>query len=53
MGHLNGEGDLAAAGAENIYAAESDAAADLVVTPSVDAVSGLAAQFQVPVVIAA
>ena len=47
------QGDLAAAGAENIYAAESDTAADLVVTPSVDAVSGLAAQFQVPVVIAA
>ena len=45
--------DLAAAGAENIYAAESDAAADLVVTPSVDAVSGLAAQVQVPVIVAA
>lgn len=47
------QSDLAAAGAENIYAAESDAAADLVVTPSVDAVSGLAAQFQVPVIVAA
>lgn len=44
---------LAAAGAENIYAAEADFAAEYVVTPQVDAVAGLAAALQVPVVIAA
>ncbi|MDN6259581.1 MAG: electron transfer flavoprotein subunit alpha/FixB family protein, partial [Corynebacterium sp.] len=44
---------LAAGGAETIYAAESDDAEKYVVTPSVDAVSGLAAQLQVPVIIAA
>ncbi|WP_145941521.1 electron transfer flavoprotein subunit alpha/FixB family protein [Corynebacterium glyciniphilum] len=44
---------LAAGGAETIYAAESEDAEKYVVTPSVDAVSGLAAQLQVPVVIAA
>jgi electron transfer flavoprotein alpha subunit len=44
---------LAAAGAETIYAAEADFADNHVVTPSVDAVSGLAAQFQVPVIISA
>ncbi|MBB3116346.1 electron transfer flavoprotein subunit alpha/FixB family protein [Corynebacterium bovis] len=43
---------LAEAGAETIYAAESDSADSLVVTPAVDALSGLAAQLQVPVVIA-
>lgn len=44
---------LAAAGAETVYAAEADFADNHVVTPSVDAVSGLAAQFQVPVIISA
>ncbi|WP_297007583.1 electron transfer flavoprotein subunit alpha/FixB family protein [uncultured Corynebacterium sp.] len=44
---------LAAAGAENIYAAEADFASEYVVTPQVDAVAGLAAALQVPVVIAA
>lgn len=44
---------LAAAGAETIYAAEADFASEYVVTPAVDAVSGLAASLQVPVVIAA
>lgn len=43
---------LAEAGAETIYAAESDSADSFVVTPAVDALSGLAAQLQVPVVIA-
>lgn len=42
---------LAAAGAETIYAAESDEAESLLVTPAVDAVSGLAAHLQVPVLI--
>ncbi|RAV34301.1 electron transfer flavoprotein subunit alpha/FixB family protein [Corynebacterium heidelbergense] len=42
---------LAEAGAETIYAAESDEAESLLITPSVDAVSGLAAHLQVPVMI--
>ncbi|MCI1256665.1 MULTISPECIES: electron transfer flavoprotein subunit alpha/FixB family protein [Corynebacterium] len=44
---------LAAAGAETVYAAEADFAAEYVVTPQVDALAGLAAALQVPVVVAA
>ncbi|MEJ4112226.1 electron transfer flavoprotein subunit alpha/FixB family protein [Corynebacterium kroppenstedtii] len=44
--------DLAAAGAETIYAAENDYAAHYLVTPAVDALSALAAGFNVPVIIA-
>lgn len=44
---------LAAAGAETIYAAEADFADSYIVTPSVDAVAGLAYNLQVPVIIAA
>lgn len=47
------QGALAEAGAETIYAAESDQAENLLITPSVDALSGLAAHLQVPVVVAA
>ncbi|KAB1503927.1 electron transfer flavoprotein subunit alpha/FixB family protein [Corynebacterium sp. 320] len=47
------QGALAEAGAENIYAAESDEAEKLLVTPAVDALSGLAANLQVPVLVAA
>ncbi|MGV0334638.1 electron transfer flavoprotein subunit alpha/FixB family protein [Corynebacterium kroppenstedtii] len=43
--------DLAAAGAETIYAAENDYAANYLVTPSVDALSALAAGLEVPVII--
>src|SRR5699024_8757456 len=45
--------ELAAAGAETIYAAESDEADSLLITPSVDALSGLAAHLQVPVLVSA
>ncbi|MCX2162483.1 MULTISPECIES: electron transfer flavoprotein subunit alpha/FixB family protein [Corynebacterium] len=44
---------LAEAGAEEIYSAEADFADDYIITPSVDAVSGLAAHLQVPVFVAA
>ena len=44
---------LAEAGAEEIYAAEADFVDDYLITPSVDAVSGLAAHLQVPVFVAA
>ena len=44
--------DLAAAGAETIYAAEGDYAENYVVTPSVDALSTLAVHLQVPVLVA-
>lgn len=44
---------LAAAGAETVYAAEADFAVEYVVTPQVDALAGLAAALQVPVVVAA
>ncbi|MBC2681870.1 electron transfer flavoprotein subunit alpha/FixB family protein [Corynebacterium sp. 4HC-13] len=47
------QSDLAAAGAETIYAAEADHADNLLVTPSVDALSGLAAHLQVPVLVSA
>ncbi|MGV0397548.1 electron transfer flavoprotein subunit alpha/FixB family protein [Corynebacterium suicordis] len=47
------QSSLAAAGAETIYAAESDQADSLLVTPSVDALSGLAAHLQVPVLVTA
>lgn len=44
---------LAAAGAETVYAAESEDAPKLLITPSVDALSGLAAHLQVPVLVTA
>ncbi|WP_295642415.1 electron transfer flavoprotein subunit alpha/FixB family protein [uncultured Corynebacterium sp.] len=44
---------LAEAGAEEIYAAEADFVDDYLITPSVDAVSGLAAHLQAPVFVAA
>ncbi|WP_099297261.1 electron transfer flavoprotein subunit alpha/FixB family protein [Corynebacterium dentalis] len=44
---------LAEAGAETIYAAESDNADSLLVTPSVDALSALAAHLQVPALVTA
>ncbi|WP_034985573.1 electron transfer flavoprotein subunit alpha/FixB family protein [Corynebacterium jeikeium] len=47
------QGALAEAGAETIYAAESDQAESLLITPEVDALSGLAAQLQVPVIVSA
>lgn len=43
---------LAEAGAATVYAAESAEVEKYVVTPAVDALSALAAQFQVPVVVA-
>lgn len=47
------QADLAAAGAETVYAAESAEAANLLVTPQVDALSSLAYSLQVPVLVAA
>ncbi|HIW96439.1 MAG TPA: electron transfer flavoprotein subunit alpha/FixB family protein [Candidatus Corynebacterium gallistercoris] len=47
------QSQLAELGAENIYAAESDQAENLLITPQVDALSGLAAHLQVPAVVAA
>lgn len=44
---------LAEAGAETIYAAEADHAESLLITPAVDALSGLAAHLQVPVLVSA
>ncbi len=44
---------LAQAGAEDIYAAESAEAEELLITPSVDALAGLAAHLQVPVLVSA
>lgn len=44
---------LAEAGAETIFAAESDAAEGYLITPEVDALSGLATQLQVPVLVPA
>lgn len=47
------QGALAAAGAETIYAAESDYAANYLVTPAVDALHALGAHLQVPIILTA